>query len=249
MEENPEPSIFRSGEILNSSRIRLFCFKFDSLNVLNIALYNAAFQNKLMWRERNISCRNAVNRKFWYLSKYFSLSLKLIFYISYMAFWYSLINGIVFYMVGCHSCEAILSECVPSVFWGDTPAVGGEMQGSACLLHVVFHWNGWYLMSDRPYSLGNSVIAGDSLLTDPWYYWWKWVRAVSVRTALFLNTFLECALATYILVYSSNVSLLCSSLDGVLDMTNSACFCKTCPLLVKPVLVDLNPDAIKTDTI
>lgn len=45
VEENSKPSIFRSDEILNSSRIRLFCFKFDCLNIVSP---NAAFQNKLI---------------------------------------------------------------------------------------------------------------------------------------------------------------------------------------------------------
>lgn len=48
MEENPKPSIFRSDEILNSNRIRLFCFKFDCLNILDVVSPNAAFQNKLI---------------------------------------------------------------------------------------------------------------------------------------------------------------------------------------------------------
>lgn len=48
VEENPQNSSFRSDEILNSIRIRLFYFKFDCLNVLNIASPNAAFQNKLI---------------------------------------------------------------------------------------------------------------------------------------------------------------------------------------------------------
>ena len=49
------------------------------------------------------------------------------------------ISGIVLYAVGCHSHEAIHSYCVPSMFWGDSPALGGEVQDTACLpLHVIF---------------------------------------------------------------------------------------------------------------
>jgi len=48
VEEYPQNSSLRSDEMLNSIRIRLFCFIFDCLNVSNIALPSAAFQNKLI---------------------------------------------------------------------------------------------------------------------------------------------------------------------------------------------------------
>lgn len=55
---------------------------------------------------------------------------------------------------------------------GEILSSSGEMQYSAFfLLHVIFPENDWFLMSNIPYSLGNSLLAGDVILTNPWYYW------------------------------------------------------------------------------
>lgn len=60
--------------------------------------------------------------------------------------------------------------------------------------------------------------------------------------------FLECVLATFILVYSVYVSFLGSSPDGLLDMTNDACPLQGAltevAVLIKSVLMVLNPDGI-----
>lgn len=65
--------------------------------------------------------------------------------------------------------------------------------------------------------------------------------------------FLECVLATFIPVCSSYVSLLGSSASGLSDTTKNACLLQELfvevAILIKTVLINLNPDAIKTDGI